>query len=397
LNDFEELKRWFEKHFTLKPRAFGVIIGEGGFESIAEIFTYLEEAREHGCQEAMMFLGLTREMPSNLPDYGFPFLPIEAKEVAQISTKAKELGIVPILEIWPKTFKESGATPGDLKPYADMSLSGLRLDWGFTPSEVAEMTRNKYGLKIAINTSDSFVDVFLEETIEAKANLEQLLGWFNLYPHVDTGHSLEYVTERAKGFKKYGLKVNAMVAGQKYRVGPLCQGLPSVERHRYLSPARAAEELFATKVIDTVFVADIASLEELKALGEVCSRDAIKLRVKLEPDVSEVERKILFEKGTAFGFPSPHINRHDLADNVVRSTIFRGTKVSPHNTVERPKYSVTISNITSLLRYSGDLHIAKRDLPRDHKINVVGHVMEEDRNLVEMIGPGTWFMLEEAK
>lgn len=397
MGEFEELKRWYEKHFAPKPRAFGVIIGEGGFESIEEIFAYLEEARKHGCKEVMMFLGLTREMPSNLPDYGFPFLPIEAKEVAEVSIKAKELGMVPILEIWPKTFKESGATPSDLKPYADMGLSGLRLDWGFTPSEVSEMTRNKYGLKIAINASDSFVDVFLEETVEAKANLEQLLGWFNLYPHVDTGHSLEYVMERAKGFKKYGLKVNAMVACQKYKVGSLCQGLPSVERHRYLSPARAAEELFATEVIDMVFVADIASPEELEALGEVCSRDAIKLRVKLELDVSEVERKILFEKGAILGVSSPHINRHDLADNVVRSTMFRGTKVSPHNTVERPKCSVTISNITSLLRYSGDLHITKKDLPRDYKINVVGHVMEEDRNLVEMIGPGTRFILEEVE
>ncbi len=397
MSEFEELKGWFEKHFAPKPRAFGVIIGEGGFESMEEIFAYLDEARKHGCQEVMMFLGLTREMPSNLPDYGFPFLPIEAEEATQISAKAKELGMVPILEIWPKTFKESGAKPSDLKPYADMGLSGLRLDWGFTPSEVAEMTRNKYGLKIAINASDSFVDMFLEETIEAKANLEQLLGWFNLYPHIDTGHSLEYVVERAKAFKKYGLKVNAMVAGQKHKVGPLCQGLPTVEKHRYLSPARAAEELFATKVIDTVFVADIASPEELEALGEVCSRYAIKLRVKLEPGVSEVERKILFEKGTIFGSPSPHINRYDLADNVVRSTLFRGTKVTPHNTVERPKYSVTISNVTSLLRYSGDLHITKKDLPRDHKINVVGHVIEEDQNLVEMIGPGSWFILEEVE
>ena len=52
-------------------------------------------------------------------------------------------------------------------------------------------------------------------------------------------------------------------------------------------------------------------------------------------------------------------------------------KIQPENCVERKKGSICISN-SKYLRYEGEVEIARQDLPRDERVNAIGHVDLED-------------------
>ncbi|MHA1626663.1 MAG: phospho-sugar glycosidase domain-containing protein, partial [Candidatus Asgardarchaeia archaeon] len=143
---------------------------------------------------------------------------------------------------------------------------------------------------------------------------------------------------------------------------------------------------FATKVIDIVVMGDVfAGKEELESMVEVAKRDYVKVRVKALCNLLKEEEEIAFNK--------LHVNRRDApTGKFLRSNAGRGTLVKPNNTVERCKYAVTVDNIR-YFQYSGDLIITLEDLPMDPKVNVVGYVIEEDHDLIKLIGPGDKFKL----
>lgn len=370
----------YRMEFKNRKRALGVNLGF--FDALEEAFSYLREVKEYGVTKVRMSFG--KPEPKVLSSYMEEHrarLVFDLETVTKISAEAKEAGMEVACETTPEYDKLYGASVNNLKPYSEAGIDVLRLDWGYTPDELAIMTNNPYELKIATNASPANVGFTLEKMKEAGANFDKLLGWFNFYPHPGTGHSLDYLVKNAKEFKKYGLEVRC-------NVGMWC----TVERLKHLSPARAAEELFATKVIDTVYVSGIPWLlrpEELRALGEVVTRDSIKIQIKTVPGLSDMDRKILFAE---------HVNRLDPAEHMVRHLPFpRKSRVLPHNTVDRPKYSVTIDNyLYGLHSYSGTLIINLVEMPADPRVNVVGYVIEEDSELVDMIGPGDKFILAEA-
>ena len=62
------------------------------------------------------------------------------------------------------------------------------------------------------------------------------------------------------------------------------------------------------------------------------------------------------------------------------------------NTTERLVGSVTIDN-ERYGRYQGEMQIAKRNLPMDEKVNVVGRVIDEDLSLLKYIKSGQGFSI----
>ncbi|WP_071460883.1 DUF871 domain-containing protein [Bacillus massilinigeriensis] len=94
-----------------------------------------------------------------------------------------------------------------------------------------------------------------------------------------------------------------------------------------------------------------------------------------------------------------HTNRPDAARDVIRSlesrlyaTIGPGGVV-PDNTTERRAGSITVDN-ERYGRYQGEIQIAKRDLPRDERVNVIGSVIDADLPLLPFIGGGQKFKIE---
>ena len=65
--------------------------------------------------------------------------------------KAHELGFVVAADTNPEVFKLIGATPNNLKPFADLGLDIIRLDGNFGTQGDIAVTRNPYGIKIEFN------------------------------------------------------------------------------------------------------------------------------------------------------------------------------------------------------------------------------------------------------
>ena len=90
-----------------------------------------------------------------------------------------------------------------------------------------------------------------------------------------------------------------------------------------------------------------------------------------------------------------YTNRPDVARDVVRAQESRTTfknQVEPANAVERPRGSVTLDN-NLYGRYMNELEITRRDLPADAAVNVLGHVIEDDLDCIQLIQSGTTFKL----
>jgi hypothetical protein len=86
----------------------------------------------------------------------------------------------------------------------------------------------------------------------------------------------------------------------------------------------------------------------------------------------------------------------DGAEQVIRSSRSRvftqenGINPVPRNTVERPAGTITMDN-TLYTRYAGELQVTRIDLPADERVNVLGRVIPEDRELLRFICPGIGF------
>lgn len=87
-------------------------------------------------------------------------------------------------------------------------------------------------------------------------------------------------------------------------------------------------------------------------------------------------------------------NRKDVAMNVVRCvesrTVLRRQNVAPDNTAERKIGTITMDN-EKYGRYQGEVQIVKRPLEADERVNVIGKVTEDSKELLKYIQAGTKF------
>ncbi|UPU39051.1 DUF871 family protein [Erysipelothrix sp. Poltava] len=113
------------------------------------------------------------------------------------------------------------------------------------------------------------------------------------------------------------------------------------------------------------------------------------LSVELVQDIPEIERKIVLEE--------PHFNRGDLGDYLIRSTMsrvkYKGHDFKIFNTPDVIKRGDIIIESSLFGHYAGELQIATKDMKNTGKSNVVGHVIEEERFLLDRIKPWQKFRL----
>ncbi|HEY3368403.1 MAG TPA: MupG family TIM beta-alpha barrel fold protein [Symbiobacteriaceae bacterium] len=320
-----------------------------------------------------------------------PEVPLQAAaaHLEHLTRMAAGFGMQTVADIAPKALAGLGATLDDLGVVGRMGLAGIRLDYGFTPAEVARVATNPLGIRIVLNASTVDPD-YLRAVMAAGADPQLLEGCHNYYPRPETGISLDSFQRSSQVFRRFGLRVAAFVPGAGGRRGPLFAGLPTVERHRQMEAGRAAAELLATGLTDTVLFGDPwATAPELDRVSAVARAEGVVIRVRLTPGLSALEQQI------ALGFVQE--NRTDAAEFVIRSTASRayaaqGPAIAPFNTATRPAGAVTVDNL-GYLRYSGELQIATVDLPADPRVNVVGQVIPEDLPLLRWVGGSRKFQL----
>jgi len=287
-----------------------------------------------------------------------------------------------IADIDPTVFKSLNASIDNLKVFKDMGLSGIRLDMGFSGFEESVMTFNNFRLKVELNMSNG--TKYLDNILSYKANVENLYGCHNFYPHVYTGLSYEHLIKSSKQFKELGINTAAFVNSSSATFGPwpVSEGLCTLEIHRDMSIEVQAKHLWATGLIDDVIIGNaFASEEELKTLSEI-DKNILEFNVELEKDITEIENKIVLDEF--------HFNRGDVSDYVVRSTQsrvkYKGTPFPPHNVPDMKKGDILIES-DLYTRYAGELQLALRDMKNSGKTNVVGRVVKEEVFLLDYIEP----------
>jgi len=312
------------------------------------------------------------------------------EEFKAIAALASSLGMNIIADISPRAFTYIGASISELKVIKEMGVYGVRVDFGFTAKEIAEFTRNPFDLIIEINAS-TVTKVFLEELEKNNVDFSKLQACHNYYPRLNTGISVATLKRKNEMLKKYNMKVSAFIPSNFNKRGPIFEGLPTLEIHRFSKPEVAAKHLYMLGLDDVIFGDSIPTLHELEIVASVDEK-ILRFNVNIF-QCSPLEKSILFSES--------HRNRPDPAEDVIRSTGFRDTLkatdiILKHNNVERKIGYITIDN-KDYLRYVGELQICKKNLSADNRVNVIGKIVDEELFLIDYVGEETEFKFIEFK
>lgn len=255
------------------------------------------------------------------------------------------------------------------------NLYALRLDYGFSESDIIELS-NKAPYMIELNASVYKKERILS-LIDKGLNAKNIRVSFNYYPKLHTGHTIEFVSDMTEFFHSLGMTVGAFLPSHIGFRPPMYEGLPTVELHRKINLSLAIEELKAAKIDEIMFGDAYASNTELELLL-AHQKDEIILEVDLldKEDINKLSKT--------------YVIRPDLNDELLRLSNSRSTDIiKPFNTVERKKYDLTIDN-DGFLRYKGEINIVLKDLEKDERVNVIGHLNTTDF-IVENIKKGKKF------
>jgi hypothetical protein len=309
------------------------------------------------------------------------------QEFILMTQHARQLGFSITADISPASYEALGIAPGNTDALVGLGIDTLRLDFGFNLEETIQFMKKN---NLAIELNASIVDeATLYTILDAGIDPARLRACHNFYPRPETGLSYRLFAEKSRIFQRYGITVAAFLASQHNPRGPIHLGVPTLEQHRYMNPVTAAKHFLASQLVDAVLFGDpFASPEELSGVASL-DEGYIELTVEIKPDISSLERDILFAR---------HTNRNDPGEHVIRSQEARGLcrgSVIKRLPLPRPCGAVTIDN-EDYLRYMGELQVVCHELPLDVRTNVVAQVVQEELFLLDYIHPGVSFCFKEA-
>ena len=318
----------------------------------------------------------------NFEEYTFPGAKaITLKEKKELMTYAKNKGMSFHIDITRNLLYKMGGTIDDLSCFAKINVPIIRLDGGFTPEEIAILTRNKQGIMIEDNLCNYEDERYRMNIIKNTGNLSQYSACLNFYPRNDTGLDLNDAVKIALELKQLGCKTGAFIGSllSPTEMNNTGTGTPSIEDHRFLPSYIQMYELLCTNAFDFILFGDSnptkQELEDVAHAYKCFKKGYVELPCYLEPLDAAITKKL---KSITFH------SRIDYAKKVIRGTESRRIIVEPFNTINREKYSITMDNNLSN-QYAGELQIMLCDLPPARNINVIGMVKPYARCLLPYI------------
>ncbi|MFG6493727.1 MupG family TIM beta-alpha barrel fold protein [Fictibacillus sp. UD] len=328
---------------------------------------WIEKAAKNGFQYIFTSLHIPEES-----DVDF------IKQVKWLGNIAQSFHMDVMADVSPASLERLGLAFSELPSLKDWGITGIRMDYGFTAKQIAWLS---HSLKIGLNAS-TIDEEQLKELVDAGLQVNQTEAWHNFYPKPYTGISSHSVKTRNELFHRYGIKTMGFIKGDDSLRGPLHEGLPTIENHRFLTPVHAALELGELST-DKICVGDLNLTDQtLKTFGYLMD-GAVPLYVDFNNEYEHLYNTV-------------HTNRMDAAQYVIRSVESR-TEPSQliqeiHNLTSFTKGTITIDN-KLYGRYAGELQICLENLPANPKMNVVGMVRKESMPLLEYVGSGQKFVL----
>lgn len=342
---------------------FGISLYLGtGYERNKEI---IQKANNNNVQYAFTSLHIPEETVDDYQD-----------QVKKLLGLCKLNGLKLIVDVGPRTLEKLGFK--DLNELKDTSITHIRLDYGFTYEEIIKLSRN---FNIVFNAS-TLLEKDINELRKLGADFSKFSACHNFYPKPLTGLSLKKVNKINQRLKILGITTMAFVAGDKELRGPLYMGLPTVEEHRNGDVFVNLLQLINETETDICIIGDIDIEDENWTRLKELSEGYISLHAK-------IDNSYLFIKEVM------HHDRPDSSEYVIRSQESReygsqGRNFKQEKLMERKKGSISIGN-SEYLRYSGELEIARQDLPDEHKVNIIGQVSSNDTVYLKYIIDGMGF------
>lgn len=287
----------------------------------------------------------------------------------------------------PESFKRMRLDINDIKGIHDIGISGIRIDYGYDDETIAKISRS---IRIFLNAS-TLTEKQIVNLKELGADFNNVEAWHNFYPRPETGLDKMYFIEKNRMIRSFGIKVSAYVVGDKLKRGPLFLGLPTLESHRNEGTYNSAVELLYEYDVDDVYIGDIEACEETLERMTYLKENIIILRYNKEA-CSERYKDLLNKTYTCRGDESRDVIRAEESRSYAGSNT---TVIKRENSIERNKGSVTIDN-EGYKRYMGELQITKRDLSANENVNVLGKIINEDKDLINFIKGRVRFKLIEV-
>ncbi|WP_306483057.1 MupG family TIM beta-alpha barrel fold protein [Anaerococcus sp.] len=248
----------------------------------------------------------------------------------------------------------------------DMDLI-LRLDYGFTTKEIAELSKNN---RISINAS-TIDREYLDEILAFGANTDNILAIHNYYPLEFTGLGGDYLKKRNNLFKSLGIEAIAFVPGSENLRGPIYRSLPTLESQRLKCPYLSFVELNRKYGMDSIIIAEGVDDRNISYIRDFHKDKKISLKVKMNDEFNYIK-----------GFKQ----RMDLSEYILRNER-EYRKVEAASSFYAKRGDILILN-EKAGRYSGEIEICKRDLGPVEERNLIGEVDAKHIELIDYIKGG---------
>lgn len=159
---------------------------------------WLKVAKENGFSSIFTSLHIPEDDPGTY------------KELIQILGKqALENEMELMVDVSPKSLHHLGMTYENMEELVDWGITGLRMDYGITPKEIARVSHK---MKVALNAS-TITDSFWKELLSENIRVENVEAWHNFYPRPETGLAKSFLQKQNQYLHECGIKTMAFIPG----------------------------------------------------------------------------------------------------------------------------------------------------------------------------------------
>lgn len=362
---------------------------------LPEIKEYLKLASQYGCTRVFSSMFSVEGTKEEVLNY-----------FRELIEEAHKWNMEVSLDVNPSCFEKLNASADDLCVFNDIHVDILRMDLSYGIEEDMKLLLNPYNIKIEFNASMMKPEV-IKEMLKRGAKPENLLVCHNFYPQRYTGLKWEKFRQMNHEFAQLKVRTGAFIsshAENTHGVWDAVCGLPTVEKLRDLPIDLQMRIMMATEDVSDVLIGSAyASEDEFQLLQKALEiktmqndhpivkmlmnsgKDLVqkKIRVQTDENISDVEKEILFDF-------FPHTDVGDSSEWIWRSRMprFKYSKIGVEPRPYEKDYfevgDVVIVN-NNYRHYAGEVQIVIQPIINDGTRNLVGHINEQEFEMMELI------------
>lgn len=374
-------------------------------ETLEQIDAYLKLASSHGFTKVFTSMFSVPGTKEEVAAYFRNFTGIAHKYGMKVSGDCNTYFL-----------EKMGASETDLSPFNDMGIDIVRMDLCYNDERDVTLINNSYG--VGIEMSAAFVQS-IDKAIAGGANTDNLVCCHNFYPERYTGADLASTMDVNNHWKEKGIKVAMFISSNvegAHGPWPIRDGLPTLEDHRWITPAEQLKHILAMGNCDEVLFGNaFASEEEFEQIDEVMKNAFVRIdaadfgndpsfgplshflpkgdikripfSVELADGVTDLEKEVLYFPLHSAGEYVYYMIRSRVTRMIFKKQDF------PYRPCDRDMFhrgDVVIVN-DNCRHYHGELQIVLKDMKNDGQRNLVGRIPETEMVLLDHFVPGMHF------